>query len=158
SFSLLSPHYEILYGAWLFQYQASLDRLRQQMQGKAAAEPLARALRLTQNFAQRLRKGEPRQSKQQRYFRQLDIYFSWHAEQFLLGCRSLEGYYELGLELRQGVQEFLREERPYRAERNYLGECRGTPPRVWNGVSLYRRLREYPVMLRQKITERGAGT
>src|SRR5690606_40121939 len=33
SFSLLSPHYEILYGAWLFQYQASLDRLRQQMQG-----------------------------------------------------------------------------------------------------------------------------
>lgn len=158
SFSLLSPHYEILYGAWLFQYQASLDRLRQQMQGKAAAEPLARALRLTQNFAQRLRKGEPRQSKQQRYFRQLDIYFSWHAEQFLLESMTLEGYDELDLELRQGVQEFLRQERRYRAERDYLGDFQGTPTRVWNRMSLYHRLLEYPVMLRQKITELGAGT
>ena len=31
SFSLLSPHYEIMYGAWFFQYQASMGRLRQQL-------------------------------------------------------------------------------------------------------------------------------
>src|SRR5690606_32257175 len=79
SFSLLSPHYDIMHGAWFFQYQASLERLRQQFQGKASAEPLGRALRLSQNFGQRLRKAEPKGSKQARYFRQLDIYFSWLA-------------------------------------------------------------------------------
>ena len=41
SYSLLSPHYEIMHGAWFYQYLASLDRLRQQLQGKALAEPLA---------------------------------------------------------------------------------------------------------------------
>src|SRR5690606_4215004 len=81
SFSLLSPHYEIMYGSWFFRYQASMERLRQQLLASgAAAEPIARALRLSQNFAQRLRKSMPQQSNQLRYFRQMDIYFSWHAE------------------------------------------------------------------------------
>ena len=158
SFSLLSPHYEIMHGAWFFQYQASLDRLRQQLQGNVNAEPLARALRLSQNFAQRLRKGEPKQSKQSRYFRQLDIYFSWLAEQFLLESMTLQGYDELDPELRQAVQDFLQQERRYRAERDYLGDFKGTPTRVWNRMSLYLRLLEYPVVLRQKIIELGAGT
>ena len=56
SFSLLSPHYEIMYGSWFFQYLASMERLRQQLQSSGAtAEPISRALRLSQNFAQRLR-------------------------------------------------------------------------------------------------------
>ncbi|MHB0765754.1 hypothetical protein ACYCFC_15445 [Stutzerimonas sp. NM35] len=158
SFSLLSPHYEILHGAWFFQYQASLDRLRQQFQGKASAEPLARALRLSQNFAQRLRKAEPKGSKQSRYFRQLNIYFSWLAEQFLLESMTLEGYDALDDDLKLAVQEFLQQERRYRAERDYLGDFKGAPTRVWNRMSLYLRLLEYPVVLRQKIIELGAGT
>ncbi|MCW3149267.1 hypothetical protein N8H22_11745 [Stutzerimonas stutzeri] len=158
SFSLLSPHYEIMHGAWFFRYQASLDRLRQQLQGKASAEPLARALRLSQNFAQRLRKGEPQQSKQSRYFRQLDVYFSWLAEQFLLESMTLEGYDALDDELKQAAQEFLQQERRYRAERDYQSDFKGPPTRVWNRMSLYQRLLEYPVVLRQQLIELGAGT
>ncbi|HTN31754.1 MAG TPA: hypothetical protein VL178_13155 [Pseudomonas sp.] len=158
SFSLLSPHYEIMHGAWFFQYQASLDRLRQQLQGEALAEPLARALRLSQNFALRLRKAEPKQSKQSRYFRQLDIYYSWLAEQFVLESMTLDGFDELDEELKQSLQDFLRQEHRYRRERDYLSDFQGAPTRVWNRMSLYQRLLEYPVVLRQKITELGAGT
>jgi len=158
AFSLISPHYEIMHGAWFFRYQASLDRLRQQLQGKASAEPLARALRLSQNFAQRLRKGEPQQSKQSRYFRQLDVYFSWLAEQFLLESMTLEGYDELDDELKRAALEFIQQERRYRAEHDYLGDFKGPPTRVWNRMGLYQRLLEYPVVLRQQLIELGAGT
>src|SRR5690606_3585627 len=50
SYALLSPHFEITFGSWLFQYKASMDRLRQQLRGAeaAAAEPIIRALRLSQ--------------------------------------------------------------------------------------------------------------
>lgn len=159
SFVLLSPHYEIMYGSWFFQYQASMERLRQQMlTSGAVAEPIARALRLSQNFAQRLRKSNPKQSNQQRYFRQMDIYFSWHAEQFLLESMTLEGYAAIDEELKQSVAEFLRQERRYRKEREYLSDFHGTPTRIWNRMALYHRLLEYPVMLRSKVTELGAGT
>lgn len=158
SFSLLSPHYEIMHGAWFFQYQASLDRLRQQFLGKANAEPLTRALRLSQNFAQRLRKAEPKGSKQARYFRQLDVYFSWVTEQFFLESMTLEGYEALDDEVKLAVRDFLQQERRYRAERDYSSDFQGAPTRVWNRMSLYQRLLEYPVVLRQKISELGAGT
>lgn len=159
SFVLLSPYYEITYGSWLFQYQASIGRLRQQLQAaEDIAEPLARALRLSQNFAQRLRRSEPRQSNQLRYFRQMDIYFSWHAEQFLLESMTHAGFAELDEELKTAVAEFLRTERRYRKERDYLGDFHGSPTRVWNRMQLYHRLLEYPVMLRSKVRELGAGT
>lgn len=159
SFVLLSPHYEIMYGSWFFQYQASMGRLRQQLQpSEDLAEPIARALRLTQNFAQRLRKSVPQQSNQARYFRQMDIYFSWHAEQFLLESMTLDGYAELDEELKQAIAEFLRQELRYRKEREYLSDFHGTPTRVWNRMNLYHRLLEYPVMLRSKVTELGSGT
>ncbi|SEH51120.1 hypothetical protein SAMN05216535_0166 [Stutzerimonas xanthomarina] len=158
SYSLLSPHYEIMHGASFSQFQASLDRLRQQLQGNATAEPLTRALRLSQNYAQRLRKAEPKQSKQSRYFRQLDIYFSWLAEQFLLESMTLEGFADLDEELQQAVRDFLHQEHRYRAERGYLSDFRGGPTRVWNRMSLYHRLLEYPVVLRQQLTALGAGT
>lgn len=159
SFALLSPHYEIMYGSWFFQYQASMERLRQQLLASgAAAEPIARALRLIQNFAQRLRKSMPKQSNQLRYFRQMDIYFSWHAEQFLLESMTLDGFADLDGELRQAIAEFLRQELKYRKEREYLSDFHGTPTRIWNRMGLYHRLLEYPVLLRAKITELGAGT
>lgn len=159
SFKLLSPHYEIMYGSWLFQYRASIARLRQQIQSaELSAEPLKRALRLSQNFAERLRKAIPEQSNQQRYFRLLDIYFSWHAEQFMLECITLEGFSELDQELRDGVQSFLQQEYQHRRELEYLSDFNGTPTRVWNRMSLYLRLLESPVLLRAKVTELGAGT
>lgn len=159
SFALLSPHYEIMYGSWLFQYRASIDRLRQQIQNaESLDEPLKRALRLSQNFAQRLRRSDPQQSNQRRYFRQMDIYFSWHAEQFLLECMTHSGYDNLEDELREGVAEFLRQEHKYRKEREYLSDYRGSPTRVWNRMSLYHRLLEYPVLLRSKVTVLGGGT
>ena len=159
SFVLLSPHYEIMYGSWFFQYQASMERLRQQMLASGAgAEPIMRALRLSQNFAQRLRKSSPKQSNQQRYFRQMDIYFSWHAEQFLLESMTLEGFATLDEALKQAVAEFLRQEHRYRKEREYVSDFHGTPTRIWNRMGLYHRLLEYPVLLRSKVTELGAGT
>lgn len=159
SFTLLSPHYEIVYGSWLFQYRASVDNLRQQSRNaEFAAEPVKRALRLTQNFAQRLRKSSPKQSKQQRYFRLVDVYFSWYAEQLLLECLVLEGLGEVEKELRDAIAEFLQQEYRHRREMQYLKDFRGTPTRVWNRMSLYLRLLEYPVVLRSKVTELGAGT
>lgn len=160
TFSLLSPHYEILYGSWLFQYTASMYRLRQQLQATdtASAEPIARALRLSQTFAQRLRRSAPQQAKQQRYFRQMDIYFSWYAEQFLLACMTMKEYDGLDVELRDAIEAFLRTEYELRKEQDYLGDFRGSPTRVWNRMSLYQRLLEYPVVLRLNIAELGAGT
>lgn len=159
TFSLLSPHYEIMYGSWLFQYQASMDRLRQQLLASGVtAESIGRALRLSQNFAQRLRKSAPRQTNQQRYFRQMDIYFSWYAEQFMLESMTLDGFAELEEELKQAMGDFLRQEHKHRKEREYLSDFHGTPTRVWNRMSLYHRLLEYPVLLRSTITELGPGT
>lgn len=159
SFVLLSPYYEIMYGSWLFQYRASIDRLRQQIQNaEVLDEPLKRSLRLSQHFALRLRKSNPEQSNQQRYFRQMDIYFSWYAEQFLLECMTHEGFAKLDEELKGAIAEFLRQEHKYRKEREYLSDFRGSPTRVWNRMSLYHRLLEYPVLLRAKVTELGAGT
>lgn len=160
SFALLSPHYEITYGSWLFRYKASMDRLRQQLQssGVASAETITRALRLSETYAQRLRRTVPEKSGQQRYFRQMDIYFSWFVEQFLLECMTLQGYQELDSELRDTVNEFLLEEYRIRKEREYLADFHGKPTRVWNRMSLYHRLLEYPVLLRAKLTELGSGT
>lgn len=160
SFALLSPHYEITYGSWLFRYTASMDRLRQTLQasGIATAEPIARALRLSDTYAQRLRRTVPEKMNQQRYFRQMDIYFSWYAEQFLLECMTLEGYAELDEELRESVEEFLLDEYRIRKDREYLADFHGKPNRVWNRMSLYHRLLEYPVLLRSKRTELGDGT
>lgn len=160
AFTLLSPHFEIMYGSWLFQYRASINRLRQQLQNGEviATEPVKRALRLSQNFAQRLRRSSPEHSKQQRYFRLADIYFSWHAEQFLLECMTMEGYTDLDQELKDTIQEFLQQEYKHRREHGYLNDFQGSPTRIWNRMSLYHRLLEYPVVLRSKVTQLGGGT
>ncbi|WP_347330184.1 hypothetical protein [Marinimicrobium locisalis] len=159
SFALLSPHYEIRYGSWLFQYRASMDHLRQQIQeAELANEPVKRALRLIQNFAQRLRKSNPEQSSHLRYFRLVDVYFSWHAEQFLLECMTMDGFSELEQALRDAISEFLQQEHRYRREMKYVPDFRGTPTRIWNRMSLYLRLLEFPVVLRSKVIELGSGT
>lgn len=160
SYALLSPHFEIAHGSWLFQYKTSMERLRQQLLSSdtVAAEPIRRALRLSQTFAKRMRKAVPQQNRQNRYFRQMDIYFSWFAEQFFLECMTLEGFEELDEELRQAVADFLQQETAIRKERGYERDFQGTPTVLWNRMSLYNRLLEYPVTLRSKVIELGAGT
>lgn len=159
AFMLLSPHYEIMYGSWLFQYRASMERLRQQQKSpESAAEPVKRALRLSQNFAQRLRKATPAQSKQQRYYRLVDIYFSWLSEQFFLECMTREGWSELDQELQDAIREFLQQELQHRGKFKYANDFHGNPTRVWNRMRLYRRLLEYPLLLRSEVNELGAGT
>jgi hypothetical protein len=160
SYALLSPHFETTHGSWLFRYKASMDRLRQQLQSAdtAVAEPIGRALRLSQTFAKRMRKTAPQQDKQSRYFRQMDIYFSWFAEQFFLECMTLKEFPALNEELRQAIADFLQQEAMIRKERDYVREFQGSPTALWNRMSLYNRLLEYPVTPRSKIVELGSGT
>lgn len=159
SYALLSPHFEIANGSWLFRYKASMGRLRQQLQSTdTPAEHIARALRLSQAFAQRMRETVPEQDRQQRYFRQMDIYFSWFAEQFFLECMTLENYATLDEELRQNIADFLQQEEARRKEHNYVRDFQGTPTAIWNRMSLYNRLLEYPASLRSTIIELGSGT
>lgn len=159
SYALLSPYFELTNGSWLFRYKASMGRLRQQLQSaENPAEPIARALRLSQAFAQRMREAVPQQDKQKRYFRQMDIYFSWFAEQFFLECMTLESFASLDNELKQNIADFLQQEEQRRKERDYVREFEGEPTALWNRMSLYNRLLEYPASLRSKIVELGSGT
>ncbi|MDX5385266.1 MAG: hypothetical protein LPK15_03800 [Alteromonadaceae bacterium] len=159
SANLSLPRYEILHGSWIFQYRVSLERLRQQIRNsELSSDTVKRALRLSQTFAKRLRRSPPEAGKHQRYFRLVDIYFSWLAEQFLLECMAMEGFADFSPELRQHVTDFLKEEYRRRRELDYLISFQGTPTRVWNRMNLYQRLIEYPTLLRPKITELGDGT
>ncbi|MCK0107458.1 hypothetical protein [Marinobacter sp. S0848L] len=159
AFALLSPHYEITFGSWLFQYRASMERLRQQIDSSGlSVDLIKRALRLSRNFAQRLRNSSPAKSSQQRYYRLADIYYSWHTEQFLLECLAMEGFDELGEEIRESVIEFLEREYQHRQEHEYKSSFKGNATRVWNRMGLYHRLLEYPVLLRPKVIELGDGT
>jgi len=159
SYTLLSPYFELTTGSWLFRYKASMGRLRQQLQNaETPADPISRALRLSQAFAQRLREIEPQHRRQKRYFRQMDIYFSWFAEQFFLECMNLENYVALEEELRQNIADFLQQEQQHRAEQDYGHEFRGTPSSLWNRMSVYNRLLEYPASLRATTVELGAAT
>lgn len=159
AFTLLSPHYEIQQGSWLFQYRASIDRLRQQIETAGLSnELLKRALRLSNMFSQRLRKGAPEQTGQQRYYRLLDTYFSWNAEQFFLECMTQDHYDTLDESLKAAVLEFLDQEDQHRKRQDYTSNFNGTPTRVWNRMRLYHRILEYPLLLRTRVTELGAGT
>src|SRR5690606_41491928 len=115
-------------------------------------------LRLSQNVAARIRRSKPEQSSQQRYFRHLDIYFSWHAEQFFLECMAQEEFAQQEEELQEAIREFLHKEHRHRREQEYLSDLQGNPTRVWNRMSLYHRLLESPVVLRPTVIELGPGT
>lgn len=159
SYARLSPYFEIAHGSWLFRYKASMGRLRQQLLSTDnPAEPIGRALRLSQAFAQRLRETPPPPGRQQRYFRQMDIYFSWFAEQFFLECMTLENFAALDEELKKNIADFLQQEEKRRKEQDYVREFQGTPTALWNRMSLYNRLLEYPASLRSKIVELGSRT
>lgn len=159
SFALLSPYFEIANSSWLLRYKASMGRLRGQLNNTdTPGETIGRALRLSQAFAQRMRETQPSRDRQKRYLRQMDIYFSWFAEQFFLECMTRESFSELDEALRQSITDFLQQERTHRKEQDYLRDFQGTPTALWNRMSLYDRLLEYPISLRPKVAELGSGT
>jgi len=136
-----------------------MGRLRGQLNNTdTPGETIARALRLSQAFAQRMRETQPSRDRQKRYLRQMDIYFSWFAEQFFLECMTRESFSELDEALRQSITDFLQQERTHRKEQDYLRDFQGTPTALWNRMSLYDRLLEYPISLRPKVAELGSGT
>ncbi|MCH8542609.1 MAG: hypothetical protein LAT61_03455 [Alcanivorax sp.] len=157
--SLLSPYYEVTFGTWFASYQTSMERLRQQL-GKPGglAEDIDRALKLTQRFAQRLRESQLDEDKKDRYFRHLDVYFSWYAEQWFLQAMTSEGYSALAQEIRDEVLAFLTQEQDWRTSRKYQADYEGDPVKIWNRMRLYSKLIEYPVSLRPQMTELGTGT
>src|SRR5690606_7376758 len=112
-------------------------------------------LRLSQNVAARIRRAKPEQSSQQRYFRHLDIYFSWHAEQFFLECMAQEEFAQQEEELQEAIRAFLHKEHRHRREQEYLSDLQGNTTRVWKRMSRYPRVVEYPVVLRTKVIELG---
>jgi hypothetical protein len=159
SYALLSPYFELTNGSWLFRYKASMGRLRQQLQSTdAPADQIARALRLSQAFAQRMRETVPQKDRQKRYFRQMDIYFSWFAEQFFLECMTRENFSDLDEELKDNIASFLQQEKKHRKAQDYVREFQGEPTALWNRMNLYNRLLEYPASLRSKIVELGSST
>jgi len=159
AYALLSPYFELTNGSLLFRYKASMGRLRQQLQSTdTPGESIARALRLSQAFAQRLRETRAQEGRQQRYFRQMDIYFSWFAEQFFLECMTRENFATLDEELKQSINDFLKQEATHRKTQDYGREFQGEPTALWNRMSLYNRLLEYPASLRPKVVELGSST
>lgn len=159
AYALLSPYFELTNGSLLFRYKASMGRLRQQLQSTdTPGESIVRALRLSQAFAQRLRETHPQQGRQQRYFRQMDIYFSWFAEQFFLECMTRENFATLDEQLKQTISDFLKQEEAHRKAQDYSREFQGTPTALWNRMSLYNKLLEYPASLRPKVVELGSNT
>lgn len=159
SASLLSPYYEVTFGTWFASYKASMDRLRVRLDDQEElASVLERAMRQTERFAQRLRTSHLDDEKKDRYFRHLDVYFSWYAEQWFLRAMTLPGWEALAAGTRQPVLDFLAEERTRRSANKYEPEYEGDPVKVWNRMRLYSKLIEYPVLLRPRVTELGTGT
>src|SRR5690625_7850031 len=97
-----------------------MGRLRQQLQtAETIAEPIGRALRLTQSFAQRMRQTQPEQDRQKRYLRQMDIYFSWYVRQVFLKCMTQDRFDELAPEPKQSLRDFFQNGEAIRKDRKY---------------------------------------
>ena len=163
SVSLLSPYYEITFGTWFASYKTSMDRLRPRLEKpEELSESLERALKLTQRFAQRLRDtSSVDDDKKARYYRNLDVYFSWYLEQWFLWAMTLDSYAEYAetdAALHQEVLGLLVQEQDWRQSRKYHSEYEGDAVKIWNRMRLYSKLIDYPVLLRPRITELGTGT
>ncbi len=154
SISLLSPYYEMLCGTWLSRYQASMDQLRQRFENSDNPEEIVRrALKLSENLARRLRQSPPESKAQLSYFRRMDIYFSWYAEQFFLECASKVQVGDVGQPYRERVRAYLDAERQYRARQGYLADFRGSPTQVWNRMAMYHKLLQYSVVAKTRTTD-----
>lgn len=156
SVSLLSPHYETLRSTWMASFQRSLERLQYQIQQNGLLEqPVTRLVLLCRGFAKRIRTNVSSEPRQSRYQRQLNVYFSWLAEQSMLTLMQHEGWPELPETAQAEVTEFLQQEIDYRKEEGFQKELDNRPARIFYRMQLYRRFLDRFILLKADVVELG---
>lgn len=154
--SLLSPHYETLRSTWMANLHSSIEKIHSQVQQSGLQEQsVTRFIWLCRGFAKRLRTQVSEEPRQKRYQRQLDVYFSWFAEQNILLLMQHENWADLPLALQQEVNDYLQQETAYRAEQGYLKELTTRPARVFYRMQLYRRFIDRFILLKAEVTSLG---
>lgn len=155
--SLLSPYYETLRSTWLANFQRSLEKIKLQIQQTGLTDQLAtRLLNLCRAFAKRIRSNTSEEPKQARYQRQLDIYFSWVAEQSFLPLPLKDEWQALNPEIKQEILDFLSEEQTYRKHAGYTEEIKRSPARNFYRMHLYQRLLDRFILLKGEAEALGS--
>lgn len=156
SVSLLSPHYETLRSTWMASFQRSLERLQYQIQQSGLLEQsVTRLVLLCKGFAKRIRTHVSSEPRQSRYQRQLDVYFSWLAEQSLLALIKREDWVDLPEPAQAEVMDFLQQETDYRKAQGYQKELDNKSARVFYRMQLYRRFLDRFILLKGDVIELG---
>lgn len=156
SVSLLSPHYETLRSTWMANFQRSLERVQYQIQQAGLLEQhVTRLVLLCRGFAKRIRTNVSSEPRQSRYQRQLEVYFSWVAEQNLLTLMQHEDWAALPEATQLEVTEFLKQEIEYRKAQGYLKELDNRPARIYYRMQLYRRFLDRFILLKADVVELG---
>lgn len=154
--SLLSPHYEALRSTWMLNFQRSLEKIQAQIQQSGLDEqPVNRLILLFRAFAKRIRTNASQEPRQQRYQRQLDVYFSWLAEQNILILMQHEDWNHLDPEVQEEVVKFLQQEMDYRQEQGYQKELSHSPARIYYRMQLYRRFIDRFIQLKAEVAALG---
>ncbi|GLR64565.1 hypothetical protein [Marinospirillum insulare] len=156
SVSLLSPHYETLRSTWLASFQRSLEKVQYQIQQAGLGEQqVGRLLLLLRGFAKRIRTNVSSEPRQSRYQRQLDVYFSWLAEQSLLALIKNEGWADLPETAQAELKAYYHEEIEYRKAQGYLKELDSRSARIFYRMQLYRRFLDRYILLKPDVIELG---
>jgi len=156
SVSLLSPHYETLRSTWLASFLRSLEKVQYQIQQAGLVEQhVSRLILLLKGFAKRIRTNVSSEPRQSRYQRQLDVYFSWLAEQSLLTLIKHEYWTELPEAIRAELMDYLHEEMEYRKTQGYVKELDSRSARVFYRMQLYRRFLDRYILLKPDVIELG---
>lgn len=156
SVSLLSPHYETLRSTWMASFQRNLEKVQYQIQQAGLLEQqVTRLVLLCKGFAKRIRTNVSSEPRQGRYQRQLDVYFSWLAEQSLLALIKHKDWAALPEIAQTEVTDFLCQEIDYRKSQGYLKELDGRSARVFYRMQLYRRFLDRFILLKADVIELG---
>lgn len=154
--SLLSPHYETLRSTWMATFQRNIEKIQYQIQQSGLAEqPVSRLVLLCKSFAKRIRTHVSNEPRQSRYQRQLDVYFSWLAEQSMLALIKHSDWGKLPEVTKIEIIDFLRQEIDYRKVQGYLKELDGRSARVFYRMQLYRRFLDRFILLKADVVELG---
>lgn len=154
--SLLSPHYETLRSTWMATFQRNIEKVQHQIQQSGLAEQsVSRLVLLCKGFAKRIRTHVSNEPRQSRYQRQLDVYFSWLAEQSMLALIKHADWTKLPEVAQIEVIDFLRQETDYRKTQGYLKELDGRSARVFYRMQLYRRFLDRFILLKADVVELG---
>jgi len=156
SVSLLSPHYETLRSTWLASFQRSLEKVQYQIQQAGLGEQqVNRLILLLRGFAKRIRTNISSEPRQSRYQRQLDVYFSWLAEQSVLALIKHEAWADLPKATQTELMNYYQEEIEYRKVQGYLKELDSRSARIFYRMQLYRRFLDRYILLKPDVIELG---